>query len=324
MKVVRSPPRMLAVNWDMAELGDLALQEVDVPVPCSNEVLVRVAAVSMGHDDVKGVMASRAGVSKAGAAMSDSDLAGTVEVPAKDGSGPRVGTRVAGLVRTGAWAQFAAVPTDALAEIPSSVSFAQAAAIPVAGLTALYGLEHGGLLTAKQVLVTCAAGGVGLFAVQVAHLAGAGVVAVTTMEEHDALLEEYGAAHVVVGDVAGAAPFGPYHLVLTNAFSYSDLGPALALVGNHGTCVLYGTARAPTATIDEQAFIDRSIRLHGLTLFDELRRKPAAEGLQQLLALAAEHALQPYIELEDAWTKVATVARRLLRQDVIGRAVGHL
>lgn len=324
MKLMHLQPRMLAVNWEGVGLGDFALHEVSVPVLCPNETLVRVAAVSMGHDDVKRAMTSRTGAPGAGAPQSDSDLAGTVEVSARDGSGPSAGTRVAGLVRTGAWAQFAAVPSDVLAEIPPSVSFAQAAAIPTAGLTALYGLEHGSLLTAKQVLVTCAAGGVGLFAVQLAHLAGAGVVAVTAMEEHDALLEEYGAAHVVVGDVAGAAPFGPYHLVLTNASGRSDLAPALALVGTYGTCVLYGTASTPAASIDEQAFIDRSIRLHGLTLFDEIRRKPAAEGLRQLLALAGEHALQPHIELEDAWTNVASMAHRILRQDLIGRAVMHL
>lgn len=324
MKLVHPQPRMLAVNWAAIGLGEFALHEVSVPVSCPNETLVRVAAVSMGHDDVTRAMTPTTGVPEASALQSDSDLAGTVEVPARDGSGPPAGTRVAGLVRTGAWAQFAAVPSDALAEIPSSVSFAQAAAIPTAGLTALYSLEHGSLLTAKQVLVTCAAGGVGLFAVQLAHLAGAGVVAVTAMEEHDALLEEYGAAHVVVGDVAGAGPFGPYHLVLTNAFGRSDLGPALALVGNYGTCVLYGTAGTHSVSIDEQAFIDRSIRLHGLRLFDEIRRKPAAEGLRQLLALAAEHALQPHIELEDAWTNVASVARRFLYQDLIGRAVMHL
>ena len=315
---------MLAVNWKSVDLSNLTLHEVDLPRPCANETLVRVAAVSVGHDDVARAVASRSGAAGASAPLSDSDLAGTVEVAAADGSGPQAGSRVAGLVRKGAWAQFAAVPSDALAEIPPAVTFAQAAAIPAAGLTALFALEHGGLLTAKQVLVTCAAGGVGLFAVQLAHLAGAGVVAVTAVEEHDALLEEYGAAHVVVGDVAGAAPFGPYHLVLTNALGRDDLKPALALIGDHGTCVLYGTSHAPGATIDEQLLIDRNIRLHGLELFSELRRKPAAEGLRRLLALAADRALAPHIEIEDAWTKVASVARHVLRKQVIGRAVMHL
>ena len=322
MKSPRLPIRMLAVDCGAKDLADFKLKEVDLPNPCPNEALVRVAAVSISNDDIY-FTAFRTDASSADS-LHDSDLAGTVEVAAKDGSGPQVGTRVAGLVRSGAWAQFAAVPSDALAEIPPSVSFAQAAAIPVAGLTALYGLEHGGLLAAKRVLVTCAAGGVGLFALQIAHLAGASVVAVTEMEEHDALLEEYGADHVVLGDVAGAAQFGPYHLVLTNSFRHTDLTSALPLIKNHGVCVLYGVARTTTGTIDEQTVIDRSIRLQGLTLFDELRRKPAAEGLQQLLSLVADHALHPYVELEDTWTNVATMAQRIVGQEVIGRAVLHL
>jgi NADPH:quinone reductase-like Zn-dependent oxidoreductase len=65
------------------------------------------------------------------------DVAGVVERPAGDGSGPPAGTRVAGLVRIGAWAQLAAVPVSRLAEIPAGVPDAQAAALPTAGLTAL-------------------------------------------------------------------------------------------------------------------------------------------------------------------------------------------
>ena len=150
------------------------------------------------------------------------------------------------------------------------------------------------------------------------------MVAVTSMEEHDALLEEYGATHVVVGDVARASRFGPYHLVLRSGSGRTNLKSELALMEKYGICVLYGTTSTPTATVDEQALIDRGIRLYGLTLLDELRRKPVAEGLRRLLALTAEHALQPHIELEDAWTEVAAVARRLLCQDLISRAVFHL
>jgi NADPH:quinone reductase-like Zn-dependent oxidoreductase len=64
------------------------------------------------------------------------DLAGTVERAAADGSGPPRETVVAGLVRAGAWAQLAAVPTAMLAALPDTVTVAQAAALPTAGLTA--------------------------------------------------------------------------------------------------------------------------------------------------------------------------------------------
>ena len=75
-----------------------------------------------------------------------------------------------------AWAEQVAVPTDRLAEIPASVTFAQAATLPIAGLTALRALEKGGLLLNKRVLITGSTGGVGLFAHQLARLSGAYVV----------------------------------------------------------------------------------------------------------------------------------------------------
>src|SRR5207302_7521683 len=101
------------------------------------------------------------------------DLAGIVENEAADGSGPRTGSRVVGMLNPGAWAEVVAVPTSILAEIPESVSFAQAATLPVAGLTALWALEHGGLLLDRLVLITGASGGVGHFACQITRKAGA-------------------------------------------------------------------------------------------------------------------------------------------------------
>ncbi len=311
--------RMLAVRRETALQGGLTIDEVDMPVIAPNETLVRVAALSIGYDDVEHNLAVRTGVPRPGW-----DLAGTVEVAAKDRSGPKVGARVAGLVRSGAWGQFAAVPSNSIAEIPASVTFAQAAATPSAGLTALYGLEQGGLLTAKRVLVACAAGGVGLFAVQLARLAGAQVVAAIGTTGHDALLEEYGADRVVLGPVTGAAQFGPYHMALINAAADLDLTSALRLMRSYGLCVVYGTAQAPSAHVAEQGFVDNSIRLHGLALFDEPRADPASESLRRLLALVDERALHPHVEIEDRWTAINAVTERILGKGFVGRAVLHL
>src|SRR5207247_11345890 len=86
-------------------------------------------------------------------------------------SGPRVGARVVGLLPEGAWAERVAVPTHALAALPDKVTFAQAATLPVAGLTALYALAKRGPLLGRRVLVTGATGGGGYFADQLARLA---------------------------------------------------------------------------------------------------------------------------------------------------------
>ena len=111
-----------------------------------------------------------------------------------------------------------AVPTNALAELRPSVTFAQAAALPTAGLTALAAIEHGRSLIARPVLVTGASGGVGLIACRLAALAGrCGWSARYDIRPAPApLVQEAGAdLDVVVGeDVAAAAQFGPYYLIV--------------------------------------------------------------------------------------------------------------
>jgi NADPH:quinone reductase len=92
------------------------------------------------------------------------DLAGVVEQPAAEGPGPARGARVVGLVRSGSWAEQAAVPASALAELAPSVTYAQAAALPTVGLTALAAVGYRGSLLARTVLVTGASGGLGLIA----------------------------------------------------------------------------------------------------------------------------------------------------------------
>ncbi|HLI87205.1 MAG TPA: zinc-binding dehydrogenase [Ktedonobacteraceae bacterium] len=308
-----------AVVVDPDVAGRLALREVAAPAPAPSEALVRVAAISLNRGELRRAASAQPGWRPGW------DLAGTVEQPAADGSGPRKGARVVGMLGSGAWAELVAVPTNILAEIPDNVSFAQAATLPVAGLTALRALEKGGLLLDQKVLITGASGGVGHFACQLAHRAGAEVTGVVSQPEREAFVRQAGAHHVAVGeDLSTAQQFGPYHLILESVGGKS-LSSALSMLAPEGTCVLFGTSSTPEITFDARAFyLTGGATLYGFYLFHELERRPGAEDLSRLARMIAAGQLHPQIDVEAPWTQIANIAQQLIDRRFAGKAVLHL
>lgn len=308
--------KITAVVVDPDAPARLALGEKDEPTPAPSEALVRVAAISLNRGEVRRAQGAEAGF------YPGWDLAGTVEKAAANGSGPPEGSRVVGLMNPGAWAELVAVPTDSLAELPEEVSFEEAATLPVAGLTALYTLEKGGGLLGRRVLVTGASGGVGPFALQLARDAGARVVALVRREENVGPARENGAHEVAIGEGAGAArEFGPFDLIL-DSLGGEPLGEAMGLLATGGTCVSFGPSAGTETTFDVSSFYATGgASLYGFILFHEVRTKPASAGLARLAALVAEGKLKPNISVEDSWTNVGKVARRLLDRGYTGKAV---
>jgi NADPH:quinone reductase-like Zn-dependent oxidoreductase len=180
----------------------LELVEIDKPDPPDDEVLVRVRAVSVNPADwytLTGPLIARVpgGLRKPKSNRLGVDYAGTVEAVGKNVTQFRAGDQVFG-GRTGAFAEYVCGRADrGVALKPANVTFEEAAAVPVAGLTALQGLRDKGQIQAGQkVLINGASGGVGTFAVQIAKALGAEVTGVCSTRNVE-LVRSIGADRVI-------------------------------------------------------------------------------------------------------------------------------
>jgi NADPH:quinone reductase-like Zn-dependent oxidoreductase len=179
------------------------LREVERPAPADDEVLVRVRAASLNMADWYAVAGrpyvgrTQMGLRKPKSNRLGVDYAGTVEAVGKNVTEFRPGDEVFG-GRDGAYAEYVCARADrAIVLKPANVTFEEAAAVPIAAITALQGLrDKGQLQPGQRVLINGASGGVGTFAVQIAKALGAEVTGVCSTRNVE-MVRSLGADHVI-------------------------------------------------------------------------------------------------------------------------------
>ncbi|MEU9499422.1 zinc-binding dehydrogenase [Streptomyces sp. NPDC048196] len=301
--------KALIPTGDPAE--PVVLADVPEPTPRPHEALVKVEAFSVNRGETfkleRPVAGERPG----------KDVAGLVVQPAADGSGPSGITRVVGHPMAGGWAEYVAVPTDALAVLPDGVPVLQGAALPLAGLTALRLLRAAGPVVGRRVLLTGASGGVGHYVTELAAAAGAQVTAVTRDAERGARLAGLGAAEIV-HEVADAS--GPYDLVLESTGGRA-LPLALARLARRGTLIWFGQASRTPATLDFFDFFrgpESAVLRHFHYLDADTRLD---DDLAALVRLTEEGRLHPEIGRVADWADTAATLTDLRDRRIRGKAV---
>ncbi len=224
----------------------LALREIDRPDPKDNQVLVRVHAASVNPLDwhiLRGkpflVRLMGFGLLKPKQQILGADVAGRVEAVGKDAAKFAVGDEVFGAT-VGGFAEYACLREDKIVLKPTNMTFEQAAAVPVAGLTALQGLrDQGRLKSGQNVLINGASGGVGTFAVQIAKALGAHVTGVCSGRNLE-MVRSIGADDVIDYTRECFWRSGKrYDLILDNA-AFHSIRKSLRALTPTGTYVLIG------------------------------------------------------------------------------------
>ncbi|MGY0057359.1 zinc-binding dehydrogenase [Streptomyces sp. LZ34] len=300
---------MRALLYDPEAPQGLRLGAAPEPEPDESQALVEVRAASLNF----GELAYREERARPGQVLGW-DSAGVVVRAAADGSGPAVGTRVVSFGPPGAWAERRAVDIAELAVVPDPVDLGAASTLPGAGVSALQALRRLGPVIGRRVLITGASGGLGRFAVQLAALAGAYVIAAVGSPERGEGLLELGADEVVVGLEGITAPvFG----VLDNVGG-SLLAEAFALVEPGGSAQSIGKASLEPTTID---FERERLAGGGRRLEPFVVRSPFGPDLAYLVGLLAKGRLNPQIGWRGSWKRAPEAVEALLGRRVRGKAV---
>lgn len=293
------------------ERATVAEAEVSTVSPAAAELVIKVEAFSVNRGETFLLENPRQGW------RPGKDVAGTVIRAADDGSGPDVGARVVAHPPAAGWAQEVAVHTSNVALLPDGISTETAAALPLAGLTALRLLRTVGALTGRRILITGASGGVGHYVVELAAAAGANITAVSASPSRGVRLLELGAVEVVQ-EVTDAA--GPFDVVLESVGGGS-FPLAIERLAPDGLMVWFGQASRTPVTV---SFFDLLARSPGARIqhFSYTRGElDHSRDLATLVGLVAGGRLHPEIGSVRPWSETATVIEDLRGRRIQGNAV---
>jgi NADPH:quinone reductase len=226
-----------------------------------------------------------------------------------------------GSARDGVWAQAAVVPSAAVVDLPAGVGLRDAAAMGIAGLTALNCVRRVAQVSADdRVFVTGASGGVGTMIISLAHAAGATVWGQTGSEQKVGGITEMGATRVLVGGPEQIAPalaeFRP--TVALDSLGDGFLAPLVDAMAPRGRIVSFGTSAGPEVTFNLQQLYRHALSLLGYGGM-QLTRQERRSGLEEALRALADGELRVRIDSVLPLAQVNEAFERLSRRDVEGK-----
>ncbi len=305
----------------------LRYEDVPRPEPKAGEVVVKIEAAGVNFIDVY----HRTGAYKASFPLTlGQEGAGTVAAVGPDVAGVRVGDRVASVSMAGSYADYAAVPAEKLVPLPERISFEQAAAAMLQGMTAQYLASSTYLLKAGDTcLVHAAAGGVGQLLCQVAKIRGATVIATAGGQEKTGIALKAGADEVIdyktedfeekVKRITG----GKGVHVVYDSVGKTTFEKGLNCLARRGMMVLFGQSSGGVGPIDPQVLNQKgSVYLTRPSLFHYIAlREELLERSSQVLGWIRDDVLKLSIFREMPLERAAEAHRMLEARQTAGKVL---
>jgi NADPH2:quinone reductase len=312
----------------------LRLAEAPDPVPRAGQVLIDVRAASINFPDLLVVQGTYQKL-PARPFSPGKDLAGVVAAVGDGVTSCRPGDRVCAQVEYGAYAEKCVVPQQLNCHLlPSSMSFIDAAAMGLTYLTAHFALvERGGLRSGETVLVTGAAGGVGLATVQVAKALGATVLATVSSEQKAKLVRQHGADHVVRTDVPQLREslreevrkvIGPKGVdLIVDSVGGDVFEASLRAIAWSGRLVIVGFAGGRIPEIKAGYLLVKNIALIGLQFSDYRDRDPGKvrAAQQALFRLYEAGRIKPHVMASYPIQQYLDALKAVRDRKVVGKVV---
>jgi NADPH:quinone reductase-like Zn-dependent oxidoreductase len=312
------------------EYGVVTLREVEKPTPTDDQILIKVRASSLnaadGHLLRGGFLPLRVvtGLRKPKDTRFGIDCAGTVETAGKNVTQFKPGDEVFGVAK-GAVGEYVCAPERQFVTKPNNTTFEQAAAVPVAGLTALQGLrDQGKVRPGQKILINGASGGVGSFAVQIAKAFGAEVTAVCSSRNLDTARAS-GADHVIDYTKEDFTQGEQRYDVLFDNVANHSIAERRRVLTPNGVCVLAGMGSAGKHE-GQLARIGGSLKAFVLSpfipqKFKSFIAKTTQADLAVLRDLMEEGKVTPVIDRQYAMSETAEALRYLEEGHARGKIV---
>jgi NADPH:quinone reductase len=305
---------MLALVADPSASPALTLADVAEPSAGPRQLVVRMEAASINRGEIRNARRQPPGK------VIGWDVVGTVVALGQGVTEFQVGERVLGLNPAGgAFAELAVLPADWTTPLPSSADSVLAATLPVAGLTAVNILRLARVHAGDRVLVTGAAGGVGLLAIQLAVDAKATVTGQASSERRAAGIRELGAEALIhPGD--GSPVEGEFDVVLDSVGGpmFVQLLRATAI---RGRVVVFGISADAESTFRVDEFYSKAITIHGFLVFQSVPPEQGAKDLAVLADQVAAGRLKVSVHATAPLADAPALVRDLYDRKVMGKVV---